>query len=148
MDLKSLIDLGTQTLAVFKDHIVLLLALLVVAFIIGALWRRSVDDGEVRGLRAQKQAADDRLQLAHDQNERVLTQVHELEAKVEQQNTGLSAPFDELPGMIVQLYEKKIELNDQAVAAAEAMASALSGPKPDVDYGALATEAPFTCTGR
>ena len=46
--------------------------------------------------------------------------------------------------MIVQLYEKKIELNDQMVAGAEAMASALmSGkPKPDVDYNALVTEAP------
>jgi hypothetical protein len=60
----------------------------------------------------------------------------------------LGGPFGELPGMIAQLYEKKIELNEQTIAGAEAMASAIAaGPKPDVDYNAFLTEAPKRTAG-
>ena len=96
INISTFIDLGTQALTAFKEHIILLLALLAIAFVLGALWRRSLDDGEIRGLRAQKEAADDRLHLAHDQNERVAKQIGDLEAKVEQQDTVIAALTDEL----------------------------------------------------
>jgi hypothetical protein len=55
------------------------------------------------------------------------------------QRMTLSEPFDRLPGMLVQLYGKKIEVNDRMIAMATAFAK---GPEPDVDYGALAAESP------
>jgi hypothetical protein len=60
------------------------------------------------------------------------------------QRLALSEPkFERLPGMIVQIYEQKIEVNDQIIALSKTFEKAsVSGPAPDVDYGALAADAP------
>jgi hypothetical protein len=86
MGFKDFVDLGTETLAVFRDHIILLLAIIAVAFIGGSRRQKSVDDGEVRGCQADKAAAETRLALAHDRYEMVIAQGKALEAKVADQD--------------------------------------------------------------
>jgi hypothetical protein len=51
----------------------------------------------------------------------------------------LRDPFGELPGNIAEFNQKKIELYQRMSHGCEAM---LAGPKPGVDYGAIAAEAP------
>jgi hypothetical protein len=51
----------------------------------------------------------------------------------------LGKPFDGLPGNIAEFYSQKIMIHNQMIAMATAF---LSGPKPGVDYGAMAAEAP------
>lgn len=56
----------------------------------------------------------------------------------------LNPPFDKVPAAIAAFYKQKIEIHNQFIAMATAF---VSGPKPGVDYGALAAEAPkFTAT--
>lgn len=63
----------------------LIIPLLIATFFIGSRFRKSVDDGELRGLREQKQAADDRLQLAHDRYGPVVSEVQALKTKIAEQ---------------------------------------------------------------
>jgi hypothetical protein len=51
----------------------------------------------------------------------------------------LNAPFDSVPGAIVEFYQYKIGTHQKMIDLATALAS---GPKPDVDYGAMVAEAP------
>ncbi len=51
----------------------------------------------------------------------------------------LNSPFDTLPGAIAAFYEQKIKVQNRFMEIATAFES---GPKPGVDYGALAAEAP------
>jgi chromosome segregation ATPase len=74
----------------------LILPLLVIAGSIGWRWKASNDDGEIRGFSAQKDAAEARLLLAHDQNERVAAQVREFETKVTAQNKVIAELQDAL----------------------------------------------------
>lgn len=51
----------------------------------------------------------------------------------------LNPPFDKLPETIAAFYEQKIDIHNRMIAMASAF---VQGPKPGVDYGALAAEAP------
>jgi hypothetical protein len=51
----------------------------------------------------------------------------------------LNPPFDKVPAAIAAFYKQKIEVHNQFIAMATAF---VSGPKPGVDYGALAADAP------
>ena len=51
----------------------------------------------------------------------------------------LDPPFEWLAGQIVAFYQQKIEILDQMSGIAKEM---VSGPKPGVDYGALAAKMP------
>jgi hypothetical protein len=51
----------------------------------------------------------------------------------------LKEPFEKLPNNIAEFYGQKIELHDEMSKMATAMTS---GPKPGVDYTAMAAEAP------
>lgn len=85
MDVKELLDLGTETLAVFKDHIPLLLVIIVIAVILGLMLQSWVDGREIRGLKAEnrgleadKKATETLLQLAHHKQEAVTAQLQAL----------------------------------------------------------------------
>jgi len=52
---------------------------------------------------------------------------------------SLNPPFDKLPETIADFYEQKIDAYNRMTAMATAF---VQGPKPGVDYGALAAEAP------
>ena len=51
----------------------------------------------------------------------------------------LKEQFEKLPNNIAEFYGQKIELHDEMSKMATAMTS---GPKPGVDYTAMAAEAP------
>lgn len=51
----------------------------------------------------------------------------------------LNPPFADLPGTIANFYDQKIQVQQEFVGLATAF---VSGPKPGVDYGALAAKAP------
>ena len=52
---------------------------------------------------------------------------------------SLNPPFDDMPATIVAFYQQKIDAYNKMIAMATAF---VQGPKPGVDYGALAAEAP------
>lgn len=68
----------------------LIIPLLLIAFIAGRRHQKSIDDGEVRGYRADKTVAETRLDLAHDKYETVVQQVAELKTKVSDQDTVIA----------------------------------------------------------
>jgi hypothetical protein len=51
----------------------------------------------------------------------------------------LDGQFADLPGNIGEFYQRKIEVHQRMIEMAEAL---IVGPKPNVDYAALAAEAP------
>ncbi len=51
----------------------------------------------------------------------------------------LNAPFDAVPGSIAEFYQYKISAHQKMIDLAAMLAS---GPKPNVDYGAMVAEAP------
>jgi hypothetical protein len=51
----------------------------------------------------------------------------------------LDPPFDSIPATIAEFYQSKIAAHQKMIDMATALAS---GPKPGVDYGAIAAEAP------
>jgi len=51
----------------------------------------------------------------------------------------LRKPFDDIPDFISTIYRRQIELYNSEITMAEAF---ISGPKPGVDYGALAAQEP------
>jgi hypothetical protein len=51
----------------------------------------------------------------------------------------LNKPFDALPTSIAAFYEQKIQVHRQFIEMASAF---VAGPKPDVDYGSMAADAP------
>ncbi|HXW25256.1 MAG TPA: hypothetical protein VEK73_10945 [Xanthobacteraceae bacterium] len=53
--------------------------------------------------------------------------------------TTLNEPFDKLPQNIADFYKYKIDAHQQLIDIATAM---MAGPKPGVDYGAMAARAP------
>jgi hypothetical protein len=59
---------------------------LLIAGFIGWKWKGINDDGEIRGLRAQTNAAGERLELARERYEAVVKQVSELRAKLVEQD--------------------------------------------------------------
>jgi len=67
-----------------------------------------VDDGELRGFRAQRDAADARLQLAHDKYEGISEQVAALHAKVTEQNSVIS---DLSSKQVIQLRTEHLDRN-------------------------------------
>ena len=52
---------------------------------------------------------------------------------------SLNPPFDDMPATIAAFYQQKIDAYNKMIAMATAF---VQGPKPGVDYGALAAEAP------
>ena len=91
MGYKDFLDLGTQALAAFKDHTLLLLAIIGIAAIIGAGLQRWVDggeirklrtgwDGEVRGKDAEISALNQRFNLAHEKQERLTEEINQQRA--------------------------------------------------------------------
>ena len=73
-------------LAVIGNGPALVIPLLLIAWLLGWLFKKSVDDGELRGYRAQRDAAEQRLQLAHDRYEGLPQQVAKLQATVTDQD--------------------------------------------------------------
>ena len=51
----------------------------------------------------------------------------------------LNPPFDKVPASIAAFYKQKVEVHNKLIAMATAFAT---GPKPGVDYAALAADAP------
>jgi hypothetical protein len=68
----------------------LIVPLLLLSGFIGWRFRKAVDDGEIRGLREQKLAAADRLQLAHDRYGPVVAEVGALKDKIVEQTIAIS----------------------------------------------------------
>ena len=90
MGYKDFLDLGTQALAAFKDHTLLLLGIIAIAVIVGSRLQRWVDGGEIRKLKAgwdaevrEVEAAKDgeiavlkeRFNLARDKQERLTEEI-------------------------------------------------------------------------
>jgi hypothetical protein len=66
--------------------------------------------------------------------------VLELNSQVGMMNRmTLNAPFDSVPSTIANFYQYKIDIHQKMIEVATTLAS---GPKPDVDYGAMVAEAP------
>jgi hypothetical protein len=74
-DLKKLLDLGTEALAVFKDHIPLLLAVIVIVCFVATRLQRAIDNGEIRGLKAQNDAIKEQLALAESKHDVVTSEI-------------------------------------------------------------------------
>ncbi len=85
------LEAALAALAVFKDHLPLLLAIIVIAAIVGSRLQRWVDDGEIRklkagwdgevkGLKAENNALKEQLHLAHGKQEVVTNQLAALES--------------------------------------------------------------------
>ena len=52
---------------------------------------------------------------------------------------SLAAPFNDLPSYIIQLYSDKLAIFEKFGSVCSTM---LAGPKPNIDYGAMAADAP------
>jgi hypothetical protein len=83
MGLKDLLDFS-QTLVVFKDHILILLALIAIVVFVGWKSRGLVDDGEIRGVKAENNALKEQLNLAHNEQNAITKQSTKLELEVAQ----------------------------------------------------------------
>jgi len=92
-------------------------------------------------------AAEKELTQAKDDTDRLVIAIHnstliqlELQSQIIMlKGMKLNQPFEDLIPNIMSFYHKKIELHQQLIDISTAL---LSGPKPDVDYGKLAAEAP------
>jgi hypothetical protein len=101
---------------------------------------RELGENESSRARAEKELAEsgaDKMPAIIRNSTRIML---ELRAQIAMLNgMTLNPPFAELPGQIAQFYAEEMNVYNQLMAGAVAMAS---GPKPGVDYGALAAEAP------
>ena len=111
MGYKDFLDLGTQALAAFKDHTLLLLGIIAIAAIVGSRLQRWVDGGEIRKLKAgwdaevrEVKAAKDgeiavlkeRFNLARDKQERLTEEIDQQRAngaKLEREVAELKTEF-------------------------------------------------------
>jgi hypothetical protein len=112
-----------------------IIPLLVLAAYIGWRFRKTVDDGEIRGYRAQKDAAEGRLELAHDQNARVVAQVEELTATVAEQNAviaALKSSFSNARAQLDDLMRGRVEQLAQTNTAVTRMITNLSTSTADL----------------
>ncbi len=75
----------------------LIVPLLLVAGFIGWRWKASNDDGEIRGCRAERDAARGQLQLAHDKHGVLDEEIARLKAQVSEQNKMISELRTEEP---------------------------------------------------
>ena len=80
--IKDLLDLGSQALAGFKDNIPTLLAVIAVSAIVASRWQRSVDDGEIKGAKAENNALKELLNLARHDQKVVTKQSTKLESEI------------------------------------------------------------------
>ncbi len=119
MGLRDLLELGAETLAVFKYHILILLAMIAISVFVGWRWRGSIDDDEISGLTAENNALKARLHLAHDKQGVITEQIERLKpytAELESEVARLKAIFAGLAGVIVSQLEA-ISLTSAAVAS-------------------------------
>ena len=66
--------------------------------------------------------------------------IYELTAQISMmRGMTLNKPFDDLPQTIAEFYEQKIQAHRQFIEIASAM---IFGPKPGVDYAAIAVDMP------
>lgn len=101
----------------------------------------------VRQLAAQERLRSIATEELKDESSRLSTCIRsstrfqlELRSEISQlQEIRLAPPFDELPSNIASFYEHKIDLYKRFGDGCAAM---MSGPKPGVDYDAIAAEAP------
>jgi hypothetical protein len=70
--------------------------MLLIAGFVGWKWKATNDDGEIRGLRATAEAAAERLELAREKYQAVVSQVNELNDIVAQQDYVI-ADFKKVP---------------------------------------------------
>ena len=95
------------------------------------------EEMRARGEKDMAEAGDDKNAAIIRSSTRIIFELNSQIAAMKRMT--LDAPFDSLPGTIAQFYQFKIDEHQKAITLATAF---LSGPKPDVDYGALAAEAP------
>jgi hypothetical protein len=95
------------------------------------------EDMRARGEEDLAEAGQDKTIAAIRSGTRI---VLELNSQVSMMNRmTLNAPFDSVPSTIAKFYRYKIDINQKLIEVATALAS---GPKPDVDYGAMVAETP------
>jgi hypothetical protein len=108
----------------------LVIPLLLVAGFVGWKWKGANDDGEIRGLRAEINAAAQRLELAREKYEAVANQVNELREKVAQQDKVIAelkktaiAPVrvDELAASNTEIKRSLTDLSTSTTILGEAL---------------------------
>ncbi len=143
MGLGNLLDLVAETLASFKYHIVILLAMSAISVFVGWRWRGSVDDSEVGRIKAENNALKERLLLAHDKQEVITEQIERLKpntAELASAVAQLREIFAGLAGVIVS----QLETISSTSAALARTVSRLS----EANSALVATLTPLTSSGR
>ena len=120
MGYKDFLDLGTQALAAFKDHSLLLPGIIAIAAIVGSRLQRWVDGGEIRELTAGKDAEIAVLKggfnLAHDKQERFTEEINQqransakLDREVAELKTALAKLKAQVPAGAFLLLDKQLD---------------------------------------
>jgi hypothetical protein len=143
----NFLDLGPEALAVFEGHIELglaILAIILIAAIVGSRLQRWVDGGEIRKLKAgwdaeirELKAAKDgeinvlkeRLNFAHDKQEGFTEEIEQqransakLEREVAELKTELAKVKAQLPAVVFRHLDKQL---DKVASASAVMASSV-----------------------
>jgi hypothetical protein len=138
------LDAALAALAVFKDHVALLLVIIAIAAIGGSRLQRWVDDGEIRKLKAgwdaeirELKAAKDgeinvlkeRLNLAHDRQEGFTEEIEQqkansakLEREVAELKTELANVKVQVPAVVFRHLDKQL---DKVAGTSAVMASSV-----------------------
>ncbi len=143
MGLRDLLELGAETLAVFKYHILILLAMIAISVFVGWRWRGSIDDDEISGLTAENNALKARLHLAHDKQGVITEQIERLKpytVELESAVAQLREIFAGLAGIIVS----QLETISATSAALARIVSTLS----EANSALVAVLTPLTSSGR
>ena len=131
MGYKDFLDLGTQALAAFKDHTLLLLGIIAIAAIVGSRLQRWVDGGEIRKLKAgwdaevrEVKAAKDgeiavlkeRFNLARDKQERLTEEIDQqrangvkLDREIAELRTELAKATVRVPSVALLHLDKQLD---------------------------------------
>jgi hypothetical protein len=97
----------------------IIIPLLLLSAIIGSRWRKTVDDGEIRGLKAQKQAAEDRLQLAADKQTVVTEKIDEVKEQVSLISRQIQGRTIPVPNILAETEKLSGTIGDLSLANTE-----------------------------